>query len=544
MLDRPFGRRPSRLLAASLLCTLIAVSASLSAQARPAPRRDSAGPASDSARAGRDTTGRMTGGRRDEEEKPPVVTRHAITVGGETIRYSATTGMMPIRSDKTGITEGNIFYVYYAKEGANPATRPIAFIFNGGPGSASVWLHMGAFGPRKVRLNPDGTNSPPPYDFEDNPYTLLNQTDMVFIDPVGTGYSRATKPEYGPNFWGLDEDVKTVGEFIRLFLVRNQRWGSPKFIAGESYGTTRAAHLSGWLVDNGITLNGVALISAVLNFQASRQAHANDLAWIGYFPSYTAIAWYHKQLPPDLQALPLEQVLRQSEQWTDGDYLVALHKGARMTDAERGQALEKMSRLTGLSKPFLEANDLRVTLARFDHELLRDKKQMVGRLDGRFTAFAADPGAERNEFDPSDASIRNSFTPVWNDYARRELNYKSDDVYYILGGGIGPWKYPEGQGYPDVTPSLERAFARNPYMKVFVAMGYYDTATPYWAVEYTLSHLNISPEARRNITTDHFEAGHMMYIEDGSMKRLRRDLSQMIDAALRQPEGVVGPGGR
>lgn len=476
-------------------------------------------------------------------EKPPVVTHHEMTIGGESIRYTATTGRMPIRNEKTGVTEGQIFYVYYRKDGSNAATRPISFVFNGGPGSATVWLHMGAYGPKRVHLNPDGTNPPPPFTYEDNPYTLLNQTDLVFLDPVGTGYSRATKPELGPNFWGLDEDVRSVGEFIRLFLVTNKRWSSPKFVSGESYGTTRAAHLSGWLADNGIALNGVVLLSAVLNFQASRQAHGNDLGWVGYFPSYVAAAWYHRKLPADLQALPLEEVLHQAERWTDGAYLQALHAGAKLSDADRQQATAQMARFSGLSRGFVEDNDLRVALPRFDHELLRDRRLVVGRLDSRFTAFSTDPGGERGEFDPSEASIRNSFTPVLNDYVRQELGYQSDDPYYILGGGIGPWKYPTTQGFPDVTPSLERAFAKNPAMKLFVAMGYYDTATPYWAVEYTLDHLNIAPAARRNITTDHFAAGHMMYIDEPSMKKLRAGIGRFITDAVRQapagPENAV-----
>ena len=377
-----------------------------------------------------------------------------------------------------------------------------------------------------------GTNPPPPYTYEDNPYTLLNQTDLVFLDPVGTGFSRATRPEFGQLFWGLDQDVQSVGEFIRLFLVRNERWASPKFLSGESYGTTRAAHLSGWLADHGIALNGVALLSTVLNFQASRQAHGNDLAWLGYFPTYVATAWYHRKLPADLQAQPLEEVLRQAERWTDSDYLRALHEGARLPDAERQKVAAQMARFSGLSQGFVEDNDLRVTLPRFDHELLRDRRLVVGRLDGRFTAFSEDPGAERGAFDPSDASIRNSFTPVLNDYVRQELGYQSDDIYYILGGGIGPWQYPNTQGYPDVTPSLERAFARNPDMRLFVAMGYYDAATPYWAVQYTLDHLNIAPAMRQHITTDHFTAGHMMYIDEPSMKKLRADLTRFFTDAL------------
>jgi carboxypeptidase C (cathepsin A) len=459
------------------------------------------------------------------------VTRHRITVNGEAIAYTAKTGMMPIRNAQSGNVEGNIFYVYYKRDGGNAATRPISFIFNGGPGSSTVWLHMGAFGPKIVRLNDDGTNLTPPYSLKENQHTLLDQTDLVFLDPVGTGYSRATKPEYGANFWGLDEDVRAVGEFVRMFLTREQRWASPKFVGGESYGTTRAAHLSGWLVDNGIALNGIMLISTVLNFQASRQSNGNDLGWIGYFPTYTATAWYHRKLPADLQAQPLPQVLRQVERWVDSTYLVALHAGNRLTPAARQRVATDIARYTGLSREFVEQNDLRITLGEFVQELLKNDRKRVGRLDSRFTAFTADPGDAQSGFDPSEASIRNSFTSVLNDYVRGELNYFNDDVYYILGGGIGPWRY-QGGSYPDVTPSLERAFAKNPAMHVYVASGFYDGATPYWAVDYTLAHLRIAPDARRNIVVDYFDAGHMMYIEAASMAKMRDGIRRFMQNAI------------
>lgn len=433
--------------------------------------------------------------------------------------------MMPIRDEKSGVVEGNMFYVYYTKDGERPESRPISFLFNGGPGSATVWLHMGAFGPKMVRLNADGSNVPPPYNYTDNPYTLLDQTDIVFLDPVGTGYSRATKPEYGPHFWGVDEDVKAVGEFIRSFLVKYERWSSPKFIGGESYGTTRAAHLSGWLVDNGIALNGVIMISATAF--APQDADSRALA---FFPSYAAIAWYHKRLASDYQSLPVEQVVAKAEAFADGPYLIALRKGTRMPNAERQQVVKEYAHLTGLAPDFVEQNDLRIDLGRFDHELMRDQGQMVGRLDGRFLGHATDPGADRNDFDPSEASIRNSFTPVLNDYVRRELGYKNDDIYYILGGGIGPWNRPANL---EVKASLEKAFNKNPAMHMYVAMGYYDTATPFWGVEYTLSHLRVSGDVlAKNVSTGYFTAGHMVYIDTPSMKKLRTDLTRFYDAAL------------
>jgi carboxypeptidase C (cathepsin A) len=467
---------------------------------------------------------------RRAEDDAPSVTHHTLKGSGD-FRYTATAAMMPIKNEQSGETEGNIFYVSYTKDGADAATRPIAFIFNGGPGSATVWLHMGAFGPKVVKLNADGTNPPPPASYVDNPNTLLDQADLVFLDPVGTGYSRATSTTNGPKFWGLDEDMRSVAEFIRIYLTRNERWSSPKFIAGESYGTTRAAHLSGYLTDNGIALNGVVLLSAVLNFENSRPSRGNDIAYVGFFPSFAMTAYYHKKAAPDLQKLSVEDFARQAELFASGEYAAALMKGEAMSAADRKAIVTKIARFTGMTEQMVSDADLRIELGRFSVELLRDQRRMSGRLDSRLTAYMQDPLGGRTNFDPSDASIRNSFTPVLNDYVRRELGYKNDNLYYILGGGIGRWRYDEGQ-FANVVPSLERAFAKNPDMHLFVAMGYYDMATPYWAVQYTLDHMAVEPGVRKNrIHTDHFTAGHMMYIDAASMKKLRADLRKFIDEA-------------
>jgi carboxypeptidase C (cathepsin A) len=465
------------------------------------------------------------------EDEAPAVTHHTLRGAGD-FRYTATASMMPMRNEQSGEVEGNIFYVAYTKDGADPATRPIAFIFNGGPGSATVWLHMGAFGPKMVKLNPDGTNPPPPASYVDNPNTLLDQTDLVFLDPVGTGYSRATSAANGPKFWGLDEDMRAVAEFIRLYLTRSERWASPKFIAGESYGTTRAAHLAGYLTDNGIALNGVVLLSAVLNFENSRPSRGNDIAYVGFFPSFAMTAYYHKKVAPDLQKLSVEDFARAAEQFASGEYAAALMKGEALPAADRKAVVTKIARFTGMTEQLVSDADLRIELGRFSTELLRTERRMSGRLDSRLTAYMMDPLGGRTNFDPSDASIRNSFTPVLNDYVRRELGYKNDNLYYILGGGIGRWRYEEGQ-FPNVVPSLERAFAKNPDMHLYVAMGYYDMATPYWAVQYTLDHMALEPNIRKSrIHTDHFTAGHMMYIDAASMKKLRQGLRTFIDEAV------------
>jgi carboxypeptidase C (cathepsin A) len=457
--------------------------------------------------------------------QPPVVTHHTMQLDGKALAYTATTGMMAVRDEETGVAQGYIFYVAYKRDNAgDPGKRPLTFVFNGGPGSSTVWLHMGAFGPRRVKLMPDGAAPPPPYTYEDNPYTLLDQSDLVFLDPVGTGYSRPANPKLGAKFWGVNEDIASVAEFIRSYLTAYERWASPKYLAGESYGTTRAAGLSGYLANEGIALNGITLISTILDFGLDD----GDNAAIYYLPSYTAIAWYHKQLPADLQSQTLEQVTDQAERWAGASYRLALARGNDLTAAERQAAVDTLARFTGLSRTVVDQANLRISLGLFDTELLRDQRLTVGRLDGRFTAFSMNSVSQRPAFDPSEAGIRLSYTPVLNDYMRRELGYKNDLRYYILGGGVDRWS-PQSEGSPtDVTPSLETAFAKNPHMKLFVAMGYYDTATPYYAVEYTLSHLAIGAEARRNITTGYFKAGHMVYIDDASMKQFRADLAEWM----------------
>ena len=475
---------------------------------------------------------------------PPVVTRRSINARGQTINYTSHAGMMPIRNPETNAVEGGMYYVSYTRDGANPSTRPITFVFNGGPGSSTVWLHLGAFGPKKVRLLADGSAPPPPYTFEDNQYTLLDQTDLVFIDPIGTGYSRAASQQLGPKFWGLEEDLRSVQEFIRLYLTRYDRMGSPKFLAGESYGTTRAAGLSGTLADAGIVLNGVSLISTVLNFGYSSQSRGNDLGFINFIPTYTATAWYHKKLPADLQRLSLADVTAQAERWASSDYAAALMKGNRLTAAEFRTAVDQMARFTGLKAEVIEQNDLRVPLQVFNTELLQDQRKTVGRLDSRFTGFATlvagggRIGGGPQIGDPSEVVIRNTFTPVLTDYNRRELNYKNEETYFILGGGIGQWVYPQNQ-YATVVPNLERAFAKNPYMKLFVAEGYYDGATPYFAAEYTLAHMSVDPNvAKNNIMVERYPAGHMMYIDEGSMKKLRADMGRFYEAATRGQQVV------
>ncbi|MCA1619330.1 MAG: peptidase S10 [Acidobacteria bacterium] len=473
-----------------------------------------------------------TPGERDAAmtDGPPSVTKHEIRVGGRALRYTVTTGVMPLKS-AAGETEARIFYMAYTLDGAGPAAqRPLMFSFNGGPGSSSVWLHLGALGPRRVHMLDDGAMPPPPFRLVDNEHTWLDFTDLVFIDPVGTGYSRAARPDLASRYFGLQGDIQSVGEFIRLYLVRNQRWTSPLYLVGESYGTTRAAGLAGYLVDRGIAFNGVLLVSTIMSFQTARFAKGNDLPYALFLPTYSAIAWYHKRLPPDTQGRGLRQLLDEVERWAATDYMVALAKGDRLTPAERQEVVERLNRYTGLDKRFIENSDLRIEIQRFDKELLRDQKRTVGRLDGRFKGIDDLAVTERPDFDPSMAAIRPPYTATFNQYVRSELGFRSDLEYYILGGGVGRWDFGSDNSYADTSTALLSAFNKNPYMRLFVASGYYDLATPYFAAEYTLRHMGLDPALRANVTTTFYEAGHMMYIDQTSLAQLKRDAAAFVQS--------------
>ncbi len=469
---------------------------------------------------------------KEKPEEPPVVTSHEVRLGTKVLKYKVTTGFMPLKNE-AGKTEARIFYrAYVADRAGAPATRPLMFSFNGGPGSSSVWLHLGALGPRRVKMLDDGGLPAPPYELVDNEHNWLEFTDLVFIDPVGTGYSRAEK-DLGKKYWGVQGDIQSTGEFIRLYLTRHERWASPLFLVGESYGTTRAAGLSGYLVDRGIAFNGVVLVSSILNFQTARFTKGNDLPFVLFLPTYTATAWYHKKLPADLQARPLKEVLAEVERWAATEYTDLLARGDALTAAERKTLAEKLNRYTGLEAEYLENTDLRIEIQRFCKELLRDEKRTVGRLDSRFKGMDLLAASERPDFDPSMAAIRPPYTAMFNDYVRRELGFKSDLTYHILGGGIGPWDWGSaGNGFADTSEALRSAFAKNPHMRLFVASGYYDLATPYFATEYTLRHLGLDPSLKANVGTAYYEAGHMMYIHKGELARLRADVGAFVKGAL------------
>ena len=461
-------------------------------------------------------------------EPAPVVKKHSIVLNGKTLEYTTTTGRLPIANEQ-GEAEAHIFFVAYTLDqpaGDNPpAKRPLMFSFNGGPGSASVWLHMGVLGPKIVKMQEDGSYPAPPFELVDNPQSFLGFTDMVFIDPVGTGYSRAVKAELGKKFFGVQGDIASVGEFIRLWLGRYGRWNSPLYMIGESYGTFRAAGVAGYLVDKGVAFNGVCLISSILQYQTVQFAPGNDLPYSLFLPTYAAIAWYHKKVGGEFR-----EVVREAEAYASGEYVALLAKGDRLTAAERAAAIEKLHRLTGLEKRFIERHDLRIEIGRFTKELLRERGETVGRLDGRLTGVEGLNGAPLPEFDPSMTAIRAPYTALFNDYARRELGYESDLTYYILGGGIGPWDFGAGGNnrFAETADALRQAFAKNPYMRVYVGSGYYDLATPYFATEYTFSHMGLPAKYKGQITTKMFPAGHMFYSFQPALVELSKDIAAFV----------------
>jgi carboxypeptidase C (cathepsin A) len=410
-----------------------------------------------------------------------VTSHNSVTVGGKKIDYTAYTGYLDLKND-TGKLIAKVFFVYYKKDSEDPAKRPVTFTFNGGPGSSSVWLHMGAVGPKRVLLKDDGTATAPPYQVVNNEYTWLDKTDLVFIDPVSTGFSRPAPGESAKQFHGYNEDLQSIGSFIRHFLSRYERWASPKFLAGESYGTTRAAGLSKYLQDNHrIYINGIFLISAILNFGSNDYYPGNDLPRALYIPSYTAAAWYHKKLAPALQG-DLQKALKESQEFAIGEYATALMKGGWLSDTEKDKIAEKMSYYTGLSKEYCLNANLRVEENRFWKELRRKDGLTIGRLDARFTGRDLDDAGETVSFDPSFANIDGPFTSALNDYFERELNFKEEKGYNIFGD-VRPWNYNNVQNqFLNVAESLRDAMAKNPALKVYVGCGYYDFATPYFTL--------------------------------------------------------------
>lgn len=463
-----------------------------------------------------------------------VTTQHTATIAGQKIDYDATVGDVILRDDDQNPTAA-VYFTAYIRRGVSDVThRPVVFAYNGGPGSSSIWVHMGAFGPRRV-ATPDTTHSgPPPYRLEDNPYSLLDVADLVFIDPVGTGFSHPLGKATGSDFWGVDQDARSLAQFVTRWLTENSRWNSPRYLIGESYGTTRSAVLGNLLQRQSVGLNGIVFVSTVLDFQTISFQPGNDEPYIMYLPGYAAVAWYHDALPN--KPAELRPFLRQVEQFATTDYAQALLAGSKLDAAARSRILDKLVQYTGLSRDYLDKANLRVDAGDFEKELLREKGLVVGRLDARFTGPTGDLLAERAAYDPQSADISAPYVALFRDYLRNQLNFKSDRIYQV-SGNVRPWDWQHslgfgrGGGWPgftNVAVDLAQMLTQNPRMHVMMAAGLYDLATPYFAAEYTMDHLGLPANLQAHIRIDEYDAGHMMYVDPTSLAKLKKDIASFI----------------
>jgi carboxypeptidase C (cathepsin A) len=467
----------------------------------------------------------------DVAEVPPVITHHQIALNGKTLSYTATAGRLPLKRGD-GKTEAEMFFVAYTLDGQDAGKRPLTFSFNGGPGSASVWLHMGALGPKRVVLQQNGFMPAAPYRLEDNPDTLLDRSDIVMVDAMATGYSRAATAELTKKFLGITGDVQAFSEFIRLYISRYDRWSSPLFLLGESYGTTRAAGIAGYLDDHGIAFNGVTLLSMAVDFQTLEWNKSNDLPYFLLVPTFNMIAGYHHKLSADLTQ-DLVKTREEVVRWSSNDYALALGKGDALTAEERRKIVDQLSRYIGLRPEVIEAHDLRIDVPTFTKELLLDRKLITGRLDGRFSSL--NPGDERF-YDPTSAAILPPYTSAFNNYLRTELNYKSDMPYRVFAydqPGFQSWEWGNAErGFPSTAGGLRSAMIKNPYMKVLVMEGYYDLATPFAAANWTMDHLNLDAQFRQNVSYATYNAGHMVYIDRAEHNKMKKDLVDFMEKCL------------
>lgn len=455
-------------------------------------------------------------------EERQSVTRNTVHVGGQAINYTATAATYVIKADD-GTPKATFFFVAYTKDDvAEKAKRPVSFVYNGGPGSASSYTHMG-FGPRRVLLTDDGQGMPAPYQMVENTESFLDSTDLVFIDAISTGFSRPAAGQDTAQFYGVVQDATYFADFIYQYLSRNERWLSPKFLIGESYGTTRSAQLSSVLQHrHQIYLNGVVLVSAV-GFGNWGQ----DDRTIFFLPTFIMSAWYHKLLPPDLQKLSATEIAQQARTFAHGEYAAALEQGDALPAAEYKKVVADLARFTALKPQYIEQANLRVTPARWFKELLRDQRKTVGRIDARYTGMDKDAAGESYDYDSSLASYDGSFVSVFQDYVRRELKWNTD-MYYTLSARVQPWD----QGQPGApAEALRSAMTEQGHLKLLVVSGYYDLATPFNGIEQTVSHMNLEPSIRRNVSFTYYEAGHMMYVEKQSREKLHKDVAAFIQSA-------------
>ena len=469
------------------------------------------------------------------------VTDHALKTGAQTIAYKATAATILLKNEKEEPT-ALIYYTAYTRSDAKDMSqRPISFVYNGGPGSSSVWLHMGAFGPKRVITANAEPTPPAPYKVTDNAGSLLDKTDLVFIDPVGTGFSHAVGKAQDKDFWGVDSDVKSLAELITIYVSRNDRWNSPKFLIGESYGTFRSAALSNYLqTHDGLYFNGIVLISSVLDLGTISFNPGEDQPYVFYLPSYAATAWYHKILPgpPD----NVSALIDETRKFAQTEYASALMKGSKLSAAEKADVAKKMSRYTGLSEDYLLKANLRVNLPQFMEELQRSRGLTTGRLDARFSGFTYDLLAEYANSDPQSSAITGAYTAAFNAYVRDELKFGQDKKYRTGSDEAGnnwDWKHRVGDnfgfpGSPNVEGDLIQAMLTNPHLQVEVENGLYDLATPFFATEYTMEHLGLPDKLQKNIHLQYYDAGHMMYLRDEDLAKLKGNIAAFIDSASKQ----------
>ena len=457
---------------------------------------------------------------------PPIerssITRGSARIGGQTVNYTATAATYVLRADD-GEPKAVVFFAGYTKDGVTDISkRPVSFVYNGGPGSASCWTHMG-LGPRRPVLEDDGTGKPAPYALVENESSFLDVTDLVFIDAISTGYSRPVIGENPAQFYGQFPDATWFSDFIYQYLNRNGRWTSPKFLIGESYGTTRSAILSSTLQSrHKIHLNGIILVSAV----AFGDWGADDRS-IYFLPTYTTSGWYHKVLPSDLQSLTIDAVAQKAREFAHGPYAAALEKGDEISESEYRQIVKDIARFTGLSTEYIERTNLRINPQRWFKELLRNRRLTVGRLDSRFTGMDRDAAGERYEYDSSQAAYEGPYVAMFHDYVRRDLKWDSE-LYYTISARVQPWD--RGQG-GEPAEALRSAMTQQRHLKVLVVSGYYDLATPFNGIEHTVSHMSLEPSIRKNVSFTYYEAGHMMYIDTIAREKLHKDVTAFIKAS-------------
>jgi carboxypeptidase C (cathepsin A) len=466
------------------------------------------------------------------------VTDHSIKIGSQTIPYKATAATILLKNEKDEPIALLYSTAYTRSDVKDPSTRPIAFVYNGGPGSASVWLHMGSFSPKRVATVNAEATPPAPYKLTDNVNCLLDKTDLVFVDPIGTGFSHAVGKSQDKDFWGVDQDVKSLAQFVNTYVSRNNRWNSPKFLIGESYGTFRSAALSNYLQSHdGLYFNGIVLISSVLDLGTISFNPGEDMPYVFYLPSYAATAWYHKVLKDRPDNLPA--FLEEARHFAQTGYLDALVKGSKLGGAEKAEVAKQLSRYTGLGEDYLIKADLRVNLPQFMKELQRSRGLTTGRLDARFSGYSYDLLGEFAEYDPQDTSITGPFTAAFNTYVREDLKFGQDKVYHTGSDEAGnnwDWKHRSGDnfgfpGSPNVEGDLIQAMLTNPHLQIEVENGLYDLATPFYATEYTMEHLGLPETLQKNIHLQYYDAGHMMYLRDEDLAKLKTNIANFIDGA-------------